>query len=149
MSEAPPFPRPLPTPSRDSAFFWEGAARGELLGQRCDGCRRYRHPPRPMCPHCGSLRWRALPLSGLGRVHAWIRPVHPPLPMFEPGLIVALIDLDEGLRLLSNLRGAAPEEVATGLRVEVFFETVAPGVALPLFRPHRQDGRPRREAAGG
>ncbi len=132
---APPPSRPAPTPSRDSAFFWAGVARGELLGQRCSGCGRLRHPPRPVCPHCRSLNWEAVPLSGRGAVHAWIKPVHPPLPMFDEGFLVALIDLDEGIRLLSNLCQVDAADVEIGMPVEVFFVPTADGGAVHQFRP--------------
>ncbi len=91
-----------------------------------------------MCPHCGSLEWTAVPLSGRGRVHAWIKPVHPPLPMFDPGYLVALIELDEGIRLLSNLCEIAPEEVQNDMEVEVFFVDVSDrGARIHQFRPVR------------
>jgi len=96
-----------------------------------------------MCPHCGSLSWSATPLSGRGRVHAWIKPVHPPLPMFEPGYLVALIELDEGIRLLSNLCEVDSDEVRNDMPVEVFFVDVGDsGSRIHQFRPTR-------EAAGG
>lgn len=122
-------------PSRDSAFFWEGALRGELLGQRCSGCGVFRHPPRPMCPHCRCFEWQAVPLSGRGTVYAWIRPVHPKLPMFEDPLICVLVDLEEGIRLFSNLEGCAPEAVEVGLPVEVAFAPTLGDQAVPVFRP--------------
>ena len=128
--------RPEPTPSRDSAFFWDGLREGKLLGQRCGGCEKLRHPPRPVCPDCGSLEWEATPLSGRGRVHAWIKPVHPPLPMFEEGYLVALIELEEGIRILSNLCDVAPEDVENDMPVEVFYITLNEGDAcLHQFRP--------------
>lgn len=69
--------------------------------------------------------------------------MHPPLPMFEPGFIVALIDLEEGIRLLSNLcgvapGGSAPDRILNGMPVEVFFERVGADAAVPQFRPVRE-----------
>ena len=127
--------RPAPIATRNSEFFWEGAAHGVLLAQRCSGCGRFRHPPRPLCPHCHGLAWEATPLCGRGRVHAWVVPVHPPLPMFPDPLIVALVDLEEGIRMLSNLCEVAAREVATGMAVEVCFAPTARGRAVPQFRP--------------
>ncbi len=134
MSAAEP-QRPPPTPSRDSAFFWEAVQRGALVGQRCAGCHAFRHPPRPMCPRCQSLDWEAVELSGRGTVHSFIQPVHPPLPMFEPGYLVALIDLEEGIRLLSNLCGVTREEAEVGMAVEVCFAATADGKQVHQFRP--------------
>ena len=130
--------RPEPLPSRHSAFFWEGVLRGELLAQRCSGCGALRHPPRPMCPGCLSLEWEAIPLSGRGTVHAWMRPVHPRLPMFEDPLICVLVDLEEGLRLFSNLEECPLERVEVGLPVEVAFVPTQGGKAVPVFRPVRE-----------
>ncbi len=137
MSDAPTRPRPLPT--RNSAFFWEGVARHELLGQACRACGRFRHPPRPMCPSCHSLEWDARPLSGRGRLHAWIRPVHPPLPMFDEPPICVLVDLDEGIRLFSNLVGCEPSQIETGMPLEVGFEPTEGGGTVPVFRPARSE----------
>ena len=143
MSTPPPGPRPEPVASRDSAFFWQGLRENQLLGQHCDGCQRFRHPPRPACPHCGSFDWSAVPLSGRGSVHAWIRPQHPPMPMFGDDYVVALIELDEGIRLLSNLCEVGAGEIRTGMPVEVFFIDVGEsGARLHQFRP-------RAEAANG
>ena len=76
-----------------------------------------------MCPGCRSLSWDALPLSGRGTIHSWMLPVHPQLPMFEYPLICVLVDLDEGIRLFSNLYDCAPENVRNGMPVEVFIQT--------------------------
>ena len=127
--------RPAPMPSRDSAFFWEGCEREVLLAQRCSGCGAFRFPVRPMCPHCHSLDWDAVACSGRGTVHSWAKPVHPPLPMFEPGYLVALIDLEEGIRMLSNLCDVAPEDVRNGMEVEVFFTATAGDKKVHQFRP--------------
>lgn len=139
---APGVQRPAPTPSRDSAFFWEGVARGVLLGQRCSGCRTFRHPPRPRCPRCASFDWQAVPLSGRGTLHSVVKPVHPPLPLFEDGFLVALIELEEGgIRLLSNLCDVSLAEAEIGMAVEVFFAPTAEGGCVHQFRPRGGDAQ--------
>jgi len=130
-------PRPEPIPSRDSAFFWEGARQGRLMGQRCAACKRFRHPPRPMCPHCHSLEREEVPLSGRGTVHAYVHPVHPMIPMFDYPLTCVLVDLEEGIRLFSNLYECEPEAVVIGMPVEVFFVPTAGDKRVPVFRPAR------------
>ena len=86
--------RPDPILTPDAAFFWEGAKRGELLGQRCADCGDLQHPPRPMCPKCHSVRREPVRLSGRGELYSWIIPRHPqPLGFAEPP-VVALIQLD-------------------------------------------------------
>jgi uncharacterized protein len=107
------FPAPMrldPLASANGAFCWEGAQRGELLGQQCGGCASYWHPPRSMCPKCHSLDQRHVPLSGKGTIYSWTMPVHP-LPIgFTAAPVVILVQLEEGIvarRLAGALRGAS------------------------------------------
>jgi hypothetical protein len=127
--------RPTPAQSRDTAFFWEAAARGELLIQRCASCGELRHPPRPMCPSCNSLEWDTVTSSGKGTVHSYVIPRHPQMPGFEEPYVVVLVDLQEGTRIVSNLVGVDPGDVTNGMPVEVTFETFEGDLTLPLFRP--------------
>lgn len=130
---APTRPDPIITP--DAAFFWEGARRGELLAQRCASCGDLHHPPRPMCPRCHSVRHELVRLSGRGQVHAWIIPRHPQPIGFAQPPIVAVIQLEEGIRLVSNVVGIDAGQVSIGLQVEVEFEPTVGGYAVPVFRP--------------
>lgn len=132
---APTRPDPVYTP--DAAFFWEGVARGELLGQRCAECKRFAHPPRPMCPACHSLKRENVKLSGRGKVCSWVIPRHPAPLGFAESPIVALIELEEGIRLVSNIIETQPEAVRNGLPVEVTFAPTRGGRAVPVFRPRR------------
>lgn len=129
--------RPRPTISTDTAFFWEGAERGELLIQRCKKCGTLRHPARPMCGECGSLEWDTVRASGRGTVYSFVVYHHPPVPAFETPYIVALIELEEGTRLVSNVIGIDPREVRIGMPVEVTFEKVDDEMTLPLFKPRK------------
>jgi len=133
--DSPPVRRPRPVLSEDNRFFWEGIQRGELLIQRCASCGGLRHPPRPMCPRCQSLDWDTLRASGHGRVHSYVVPHHPRLPAFQEPYVVALVDLKEGTRLVTNLIGMAPEEVRIGMDVELEITRVDDELVLPLFRP--------------
>ncbi len=130
-----PARRPRPAISPDTAFFWEGAARGELLIQRCTACGTLRHPPRPMCGECGSLDWNTLKASGRGTVYSFVVYHHPPVPAFDIPYVVALIELEEGTRLVSNVVGIPTDAVRIGMPVEVSFETVDDDLILPMFRP--------------
>jgi uncharacterized OB-fold protein len=132
---APIRPDPIETP--DTAFFWAAAARGELVGLACADCGDLRHPPRPMCPVCHSTRRVERRLSGRGRVLTWILPRHPAPIGFGEAPIVALVDLDEGIRLVSNLVEVAPDAIRVGMPVEVRFAPTAGGRAVPVFRPVR------------
>jgi hypothetical protein len=86
-----------------------------------------------MCPWCGALEWDVQELSGRGTLHSWIVSRHPSEPD-DMARIVALVELDEGVRLVSNLVGIDVEEVQNGMPLEVLFAQVD-GVALPQFRP--------------
>ena len=124
-----------PTTTPDSAFFWDALRDEQLLIQRCGGCGALRHPPRPMCPRCNSLEWDTVTASGRGRVFSFVMPQHPRYPWFEYPYIVVLVELEEGVRLVSNLGGVAPGDVEIGLAVEVCFEHFDDGLVLHQFRP--------------
>lgn len=126
--------RPRPPINRDNAFFWDGVAAGELRIQRCAGCATLRHPPRPMCGSCQSTDVDVVVSSGRGTIYSYAVHHHPPLPGIELPLVVILVELEEGVRLVSSLADASPEAVAIGLPVEVVFTQVDEDLTLPLFR---------------
>jgi len=128
-------PRPRPAISDDTRFFWEGASGKELLVQRCTSCATLRHPPRPMCANCRSLEWEPAPMSGRGSVYSFVVHHHPPVPGFDLPFVVALVELEEGVRMVSNLTGVTPEEVSIGMPVEAEFVPVDDELTLPLFAP--------------
>ncbi|AYE97268.1 nucleic acid-binding protein [Mycobacterium paragordonae] len=127
-----------PTISADTEFFWNGLRDNKLLIQRCKGCGTLRHPPRPMCPHCRSLEWEAVESSGRGIVYSYVMPHEPKFPFFEYPYVVALVELEEGIRVVSNLTDIDPADVTVGMPVEVYFQSFdAAGEDLVLhqFRP--------------
>jgi uncharacterized OB-fold protein len=127
--------RLAPAISPDTAFFWAALRERKLLIQHCTGCGALRHPPRPMCPKCNSLDWDAVESSGRGTVYSYVMPLHPPFPFMEYPYVVVLVELEEGTRLVSNLRDVAPEDICVGMPVEVFFETFDDDLVLHQFRP--------------
>lgn len=127
--------RLAPSMTADTAFFWDGVREHRLLIQRCGGCGTLRHPPRPMCPGCQSLAWDTVEASGRGTVVSFVMPRHPPLPWFESTYIVALVDLAEGTRLVTNLVDVEPEDASIGMPVVVRFEAFDDGLVLPVFAP--------------
>jgi uncharacterized OB-fold protein len=127
--------RLAPSMTADTQFFWDGLREHRLLIQRCASCHTLRHPPRPMCPQCHSLQWDTVEASGRGNVVSFVIPHHPPLPWFPEPYVVALIDLAEGTRLVSNIVGTAPAGVTIGMPVRVRFEHFDGDVVLPLFEP--------------
>jgi hypothetical protein len=131
--------RPLPSREGPNGEFYARCARGVLAFQACRSCGRLQHPPRLQCPACGSedLGWRES--SGRGRLYTWTVTHQAFHPAFADELpyTIAVTELEEGVRLVSGVRGLAPEELELDLPVEVGLETVAEGVALPFVRPRR------------
>ena len=134
MVKSTPIPNLIaPTPDADDQYFWDGVARGELLLQRCAVCSALRQPPSPMCPGCSSLEWDTQRASGRAQVYSWIASRHPTEKDASPRIVV-LLDLEEGVRLVSNLVEAELSDVHHGLAVELVFVEYG-DVTLPQFRP--------------
>jgi uncharacterized protein len=131
---APPL-RPGPAITEDNLFFWEAASDGRLVAQRCSSCGRLRHPPRTGCPFCQSLDFEIAELSGDGEIYSYSLLWHPRSPRFEYPVIAILVDLAEGLRVVSNLVGADPGQVRIGLPVTVEYQRCEGEMAVPVFRP--------------
>lgn len=127
--------RPDPIQRIDTAFFWEACERGELVAQKCEPCNKLWHPPRPMCPDCHSLEKSVEKLSGRGKLVTWVRQVRPGSFGFPESPIAILVELEEGLRLVSNLEGIDAGAVEIGMAVEVDFAKTSGGKAVPVFKP--------------
>lgn len=123
-----------PTPGPHDGYFWDGVGERQLLLRKCANCGQIQHPPTPMCGNCHSLEWDTQKASGRGTVYSWIVSKHPTLPDEEPR-IVALVELDEGIRLVTNLTGVAPDDVRNDMAVEVTFVEYSDDVVLPHFSP--------------
>ncbi len=134
--------RLAPAIGPDTEFFWTGLREHKLLIQRCSGCGVLRNPPRPMCPNCRSLDWDAIESSGRGTVYSYVMPHQPRFPFFDYPYIVVLVELAEGVRLVSNLCGIKPADVTVGMPVEVCYQTFGSDfdsgtIVLHQFRPVR------------
>ncbi|HEX5254766.1 MAG TPA: Zn-ribbon domain-containing OB-fold protein [Mycobacterium sp.] len=127
--------RLAPAITPDTEFFWNGLRENKLLIQRCGDCGQLRHPPRPMCPHCRSLDWEAIESSGRGTVYSYVMPHEPKFPFFEYPYVVVLVELEDGVRLVSNLTGIDPDAVTPGMPVEVYYQTFDNELVLHQFRP--------------
>jgi uncharacterized protein len=123
-----------PVVSRDTAFFWDGTAAGELRIQRCGNCGTLRHPPGPMCPACGAARPEYVVAAGTGEVYSYVVQHHPPVPGKQLPIVVALVQLTEGVRMVGELLGVSPERVRTGLPVRVEFVRIDDTLTLPAWR---------------
>ena len=124
-----------PRPTPETQPFWDGCAAGELRLQRCTSCDAHYFPPRPFCPDCLSddVTWEAV--SGRGTLHTYVIN-HRPAPGFEAPYAIAVVQLDEGPRMMSNIVGVeqAPEALVLDMALEVAFEELGE-VQLPVFRP--------------
>ncbi len=136
MSDTPPTPRPLPALQGLTQQFYEWCRQGELRFQRCDGCGAWRHVPREMCAKCGSFAWTWSRSSGRGRVFTWTvaaRPMHPGFAGDAPYAPV-VVEMEEGVRLVTQLVDVPVDALVIDMPVEVAFEAVTAEVTLPKFR---------------
>lgn len=123
---------PLPAPSADDAPHWEGLRRGEFLIQQCGQCETLQHPPRPACARCHSLELGWKKASGRGMIYSYTfanPPVHPAWKDRTPFNIV-LVQLEEDVRIVTNVVGATNEEIAIGRSCELVYEKITDEVTL-------------------
>ncbi|MBI4338448.1 MAG: Zn-ribbon domain-containing OB-fold protein [Chloroflexi bacterium] len=128
----------LPAISGETRPYWDACARGDLLVQRCGICGKYQFYPRGFCSHCWSqrdLQW--VKSSGKGLVWSYTITRQNRMPGYneEVPYVLALVELEEGVRMFTNIVGCKPEEVAVGMPVEVTFVRAAEGVSIPYFKP--------------
>ena len=126
----------IPTPDEQSAPFFAGARDGKLMLQHCNACQRWLHPVRSRCPLCAStdLEWAKASGRGVVYSHGLLQRASHPRHEGRLPIVLAVIDLEEGVRFSSNLVEVEPERVRAGMPVEVAFEPVSEA-ALPVFRP--------------
>jgi uncharacterized OB-fold protein len=131
--------RPLPKPDQDSKVYWEAAHRHELLLQQCDACHKFRFYPRSICPYCFAEKFEWVRAAGRGTVYSFTVIHRPPFPVFRDKVpyVLAIIELTEGVRMMTNIIGCEPNMVEIGMPVEVTFEDVTEEITLPQFKPSR------------
>ena len=132
---APPALRPRPALNEDNAFWFAAAREHRLVIQRCAACGVLRHPTGPMCGECRSTDWDTVDASGRGTVYTFVVNHHPQIDAFDYPLIVAVIELEEGTRLIANMTGVEPADVHIGMPVELDWIDADPELTLPAFRP--------------
>ena len=129
---------PLPEPTPETLHFWEGTRAGELRLQRCDACRHVYFPPRPFCPSCAGRSVSVIPASGRGTLYSYVISHRaPPDSGFEPPFSIAVVELEEGPRMMTNIveTPQTPEALQLDMSVEVVFDRVSDEITLPRFRP--------------
>ncbi|MDJ0384002.1 bifunctional MaoC family dehydratase N-terminal/OB-fold nucleic acid binding domain-containing protein [Streptomyces sp. G-G2] len=126
--------RPRPVINRDNQGFWDGVQDHRLLIQRCASCGALRFPWLPGCNDCASLEWDTVEASGAGTVFSYVVVHHPPFPAFSPPYAVAVVELAEGVRMVTNVTGVPHDEVRIGMPVQLEFLRVDEELELPVFR---------------
>ncbi|SPA34267.1 conserved hypothetical protein [Cupriavidus taiwanensis] len=132
MSEA---QRPLPRPTEITAGYWQAAAQGRLVVQGCRACGHRQFYPRTLCVACGSDQVEWAEVSAFGSIYTFTVNHRAPNAFMKARLpyVVAIVELDEGVRMMANIINAPPEAVAIGKRVRVVFEKASEDVSLPQF----------------
>ena len=125
---------PLPRPTELSQPHWDGCREGLLRVQRCNGCGSFVFVPKPVCGAClgDDLSW--VESSGRGTLYSYTTVERPQQPAFEVPYTVAIVELEEGWHMLSNLVGIEPHEVEIGMPLEVSFERMTDEITLPYFK---------------
>ena len=126
---------PLPQPTVVSAPFWDGCRRHELLVQKCADCEGLTFPPLRACRSCFSPNIDWVRLSGRGTVYTYTVIWRPESPAFQPPYVAAIIDLEEGCQMMTNIVECDSTEVDVGMPVEVDFRDVSDEITLPYFKP--------------
>ncbi len=131
------YTKPVPFPDLVTAKFWEAAKEHKLLIQLCGKCGARQFFPQALCRACLSENVEWIEARGKGKIYSYTVVHRPPSAQFEEDApyVVALIELEEGVRMMSNIVGIEPSAVCVGMEVEVVFEEITPDISLPKFRP--------------
>ncbi|MGD8862444.1 MAG: Zn-ribbon domain-containing OB-fold protein [Myxococcales bacterium] len=132
----PQFKRFVPKATPETEHFWEGTRAGELRLQRCDQCSHAYFPPRPFCPKCASREVSVFRASGKGKLWSYVIH-HRPMPGFEPPYSIAVVELEEGPRMMTNIVDCeqTPEALQLDMPVAVTFEAISDEITLAKFKP--------------
>ncbi len=129
--------KPKPRPAPESLPYWQTAREHRLALPKCEACQQFWFPPSRTCPHCLSTRFSFETVSGKGKIYSFVTFHRVYRPAFEHDVpyVVALVELDEGPRLLTNILGVAYDQVTCDMRVEVVFDDFDSEISIPKFRP--------------
>ena len=127
--------RPAPVIHPETQFFWDAARESRLLLQRCTACNETYYPPRPFCPSCASRAVEPRPASGKATLYSYVIS-HMPAPGYEPPFAVAVVLLEEGVKMMCNIVDCPPEpeHLVLDMPLELVFEQRG-DMAVPQFRP--------------
>ena len=131
----------LPTPDEETAPFWDGVNADTLLIKHCTACGRFHFYPRPFCPHCWSTDVEWFVASGRATLYTWSVVYNNDLPPFSERLpyVAALVNLEEGPRMMTNVVDCPFDELEADMALEVVYDQISddPPVKVPRFRPVR------------
>jgi uncharacterized protein len=139
------YKKPIPVSSIESKPYWEGLRKHRLLIQRCNACRQHWFPPSTHCPSCSSADFSWTPVSGRGKIFSYVvyhRVYHPGFANEVP-YTVALVELEEGPRMISNVIGIPSDKVVCDMPVQVVYEDINEAATLPKFTPRAVERRRR------
>lgn len=127
---------PVPRPTPETEHFWEGARLGELRMQRCTACSEVYFPPRPFCPACASRKVEVFRATGKATLHSYVIN-HRDHPAFDGPYSIAVVELEEGPRMMTNIINVAqtPEALQLDMPLQVVFEPLTESISLPYFQP--------------
>ena len=136
MADEKKYKKPLPRVDEESKGFWEACQRHQLYVQKCRACDALRYYPRALCTNCMSSDTQWLKCSGRGKVYTFTTTYQNQAPGFRESIpyIMAYVELEEGVKMLTNIIDCAPEQAKIGMPVEVVYEDVTPAVTLAKFR---------------
>ena len=129
--------KPIPGITGETKSFWDAARRGEFLIQHCDQCDQYQWYPRGFCSNCWSRSIRNVNSSGRGTVWTLTVTYQNPSPGFidDVPYVLALVELEEGVKVFTNIVECNPRDVQIGMPVEVTFLPATPQIHIPVFKP--------------
>lgn len=125
----------LPPPTKQSQHYWDRCHEHKLVMQKCSKCGRFRHYPRPRCPFCLAKEFEWTELSGKGTVYTFTVVHRPPYREMPTPYVVAQVELDEKVRMMTQIVGCDPQTVHIGMPVRVDFEDLNDVTSVPVFRP--------------
>ena len=134
--------RLIPVPTPETQHFWDGAREGKLLLQRCGDCQHAYFPPRPFCPGCGHREVEVFRASGRAQLHSYVINERP-APGHKPPYSIAVVELEEGPRMMTNIVECeqTPEALVLDMPLEVAFESISDEIFLPVFKPLLTSGK--------
>ncbi|HRC62375.1 MAG TPA: Zn-ribbon domain-containing OB-fold protein [Dehalococcoidia bacterium] len=129
--------KPLPFRTSWTQSFWDGTKRGEFLIQRCSNCDTPRFPPKPVCSNCWSTDYREVPAAGTGTVYTFTVQYRAGVPAFANDVpyAIVLVELDEGVRVMSDMVNCDAEEVHIGMPVKLVWDPPSEDLTMYKFEP--------------